>query len=117
MKNLIAVIETKYEEIVITKNGERQYLCESIAEVLEGLGIRNSPFSYYKEVKAYGSQDLRSVNPVCSTKRGVLRGYTEGDHFKQNGTCTIEVYENFGFSQSLFGKYFFKLASISIPRD
>ena len=117
MKTLIAVIETKYDEIVITKNGERQYLCENIAETLEKLGIQNSTFSYYKRVKADGSQDLVSRNPVCSTKRGVLKGFDEGDHFKKNGTCTIEVYENFGFSQSLFGKYSFKLASISIPRD
>lgn len=117
MKTLIAVIETKYDEIVITKNGERQYICENIAETLEKLCIRNSAFSYYKEVKADGSQDLRSVNPVCSTKHGVSRGYNAGDHFKKNGTCTIEVYENFGITQSLFGKYSFKLASISLPRD
>lgn len=117
MKTLIAVIEAKYDEIVITKNGERQYLCENIAETLEKLGINNSPFSYYKEVKADGSQDLKAINPACSTKRGVLRGYNEGDHFKKNGICTIEIYENFGFSKSLFGKYSFKLASISIPRD
>lgn len=117
MKTLIAVIETKYDEIVITKNGERQYLCENIAETLEKLGIHNSSFSYYKRVKADGSQDLVSRNPVCSTKRGVLMGSNEGDHFKKNGTCTIEVYENFGFAQSMFGKYSFKLASISIPRD
>lgn len=117
MKTLIAVIETKYEEIVITKNGERQYLCENIAETLEKLGIHNSTFSYYNEVKADGSQDFSSVNPVCSTKRGVSRGYIKGEHFKQNGTCTIEVYENFGIAQSLFGKYSFKLASISIPKQ
>lgn len=117
MKTLIAVIEAKYDEVVITKNGDRQYLCENIAETLEKLGIHNSPFSYYKEVKADGSQDLKAINPACSTKRGVLRGYNEGDHFKQNGTCTIEVYENFGIAQSMFGKYSFKLASISIPRQ
>ena len=117
MKTLVAVIEAKYNEIVITKNGERQYLCDNIAETLEGLGIHNSSFSYYKRVKADGSQDLVSRNLVCSTKRGVLSGFNEGDHFKKNGTCTIEVYENFGFSKSMFGKYSFKLASISIPRD
>ena len=117
MKTLIAVIETKYDEIVITKNGERQYLCENIAEDLEKIGIRNSTFSYYKRIKADGSQDLVSRNPVCSTKRGILKGFDEGDHFKKNGTCTIEVYENFGISQSLFGKYSFKLVSISIPKD
>lgn len=117
MKTLIAIVEAKYNEIVITKNGERQYLCENIAEDLQKLGINNSNFSYYKRVKADGSQDLVSRNPVCSTKRGVLMGFNEGDHFKKNGICTIEVYENFGFSRSLFGKYSFKLASISIPRD
>ena len=117
MKTLIAVIETKYDEIVITKNGERQYLCENIAEGLQKLGINSSTFSYYTRVKADGSQDLVSRDPVCSTKRGVLSGFNEGDHFKKNGTCTIEVYENFGFAQSMFGKYSFKLASISIPRD
>lgn len=117
MKTLIAVIETKYDEIVITKNGERQYLCENIAETLEKIGIHNSDFSYYKRVKADGSQDLESRNPVCSTKHGVSRGYIEGDHFKKNGTCTIEVYENFGIAQSMFGKYSFKLASISIPKQ
>lgn len=117
MKTLIAVIETKYEEVVITKLGDRQYPCENIAETLGKLGIHNSAFSYYKEVKADGSQDLSSVNPVCSTKRGVSRGYIEGDHFKQNGTCTIEVYENFGIAKSLFGKYSFKLSSISIPKQ
>lgn len=117
MKTLIAVIETKYEEVVITKLGDRQYLCGNIAETLEKLGIHNSPFSYYKEVKADGSQDLKAVNPVCSTKRGVLRGFNEGEYFKQHGTCTIEVYENFGITQSLFGKYSFKLASISIPKQ
>lgn len=113
MKTLTAVIEAKFDEVVITRNGERQYLCENIAETLEKLGIHNSTFSYYKRVKADGSQDLISRNPVCSTKRGILKGFNEGDHFKQNGTCTIEVYENFGISQSLFGKYSFKLASIS----
>ena len=117
MKTLIAVIEAKYDEIVITKNGERQYLCENIAEDLEKIDIRNSTFSYYKRIKADGSQDLVSRNPVCSTKRGVLKGFDEGDHFKKNGTCTIEVYENFGIAQSIFGKYSFKLASISIPKQ
>lgn len=117
MKTLIAVIETKYEEVVITKLGDRQYLCGNIAETLENLGIRNSAFSYYKEVKANGSQDLVSRNPVCSTKRGVLSGFNEGEHFKQHGTCTIEIYENFGITQSLFGKYSFKLAIISIPKQ
>ena len=71
MKTLIAVIEANFDEVVITKNGDRQYLCENIAETLEKLGVRNSTFSYYKRVKADGSQDLRSVNPACSTKRGV----------------------------------------------
>lgn len=117
MKTLIAVIETKYEEVVITKLGDRQYLCGNIAETLEKVGIHNSTFSYYKKVKADGSQDLESRNPVCSTKHGVLRGYIEGEHFKQNGTCTIEVYENFGITQSLLGKYSFKLASINIPKQ
>lgn len=117
MKTLIAVIETEYNEVVITKNGDRQYLCENIAETLEKLGIHNSTFSYYKRVKADGSQDLISRNPVCSTKRGILKGFNEGDHFKQNGTCAIEIYENFGISQSMFGKYSFRIASISIPKQ
>lgn len=117
MKTLIAIVEANYEEVVVTKLGDRQYLCENIAEDLQKLGIHNSTFSYCKRVKADGSQDLVSRNPVCSTKRGVSGGFIEGDHFKQNGTCTIEIYENFGFSQSLFGKYSFKLASISIPKQ
>lgn len=117
MKTLIAVIETKYDEVVVAKNGDCQYLCESIAETLEKLGIRNSPFSYYKKVNADGSQDLKSINPVCSTKRGVLRGYSEGEYFKQHGTCTIEIYERSGITQSLFGNYSFKLVRISIPKQ
>lgn len=117
MKTLIAVIETKYDEVVITKNGDRQYLCGHIAETLEKLGIHNSTFSYFKRVNADGSQDLISIRPVCSTKRGVLEYSNEGEYFKQHGTCTIEVYENFGIAQSLFGKYSFKLSSISIPKQ
>lgn len=117
MKTLIAVIETKYEEVVITKNGDRQYLCENIAEALEKIGIRNSTFSYHKKVKADGSQNLKSIDPVCSTKRGFLRGFNEGEHFKQHGTCTIEIYEHFGITQSLFGKYSFKFASMKIPKQ
>ena len=117
MKTLIAVIEVNFDEVVITKNGDRQYLCESIAETIWKLGIRNSPFSYYKKVKADGSQDLKAINPVCSTKRGILKGFNEGDHFKQHGTCTIEIYENSGISQSLFGYYSFRLARISIPQQ
>lgn len=92
MKTLISIIEANYDEVVVTKLGNRQYLCESIAEDLENLGIHNSTFSYCKRVK-------------------------EGDHFKQHGTCTIEIYENFGITQSLFGKYSFKLASINIPKQ
>lgn len=117
MKTLISIIEANYDEVVVTKLGDRQYLCENIAEDLAKLGIHNSTFSYCKRVKADGSQDLVSRNPVCSTKRGVLSGFNEGDHFKQHGTCTIEIYENFGIAQSLFGKYSFKLASISIPKQ
>ena len=117
MKTLIAIIEVNYDEVVVTKLGNRQYLCESIAEDLENLGIHNSTFSYCKRVKADGSQDFVSRNPVCSTKRGVLSGFNDGEHFKQHRTCTIEIYENFGITQALFGKYSFKLASISIPKQ
>lgn len=70
MKTLIFIIEANYDEVVVTKLGDRQYLCESIAEDLENLGIHNSTFSYCKRVKADGSQDFVSRNPVCSTKRG-----------------------------------------------